>query len=124
MNKTQAFQMAVIKRIVVLANSIKNSGRCLAGKELLRTRGGWDPGGWVRVVGTEDGGEVPVSWMLEQFGREPKLLDIGGSRFGTVARSMNSPSLIRYCRRNVTLICRGGAIQSFRFRFPSADRFT
>jgi len=76
MNTTQSIQMAVIKRVVILANSIKNSGRCLAGKELRRTRGGWEQGGWIRIVGTEDGGEVPVSWMLEQLGREPRLLDI------------------------------------------------
>ena len=68
--------MAVIKRIVVLANSVKNSGRCLAGKELIRTGGSYEVGNWIRVCGSEDGGEVSVSWMLEQLGREPRLLDV------------------------------------------------
>jgi hypothetical protein len=67
--------MAVIKQIVILANSMKNSGRCLAGKELIRNGKHTEVGSWIRVVGSEDGAEVPVLWMLEQFGREPKLLD-------------------------------------------------
>lgn len=68
--------MAVIKRIVILANSVKNSGRCLAGKELCFNQGKWEVGSWVRIVGAADGSEVSLSWMLEQFGREPKLLDV------------------------------------------------
>ena len=68
--------MAVIKRIVVLANSVKNSGRCLAGKEIISKRGEFELGSWIRVVGSEEGGEVLVSWMLEQLGREPRLLDV------------------------------------------------
>ena len=68
--------MAVIKRIVVLANSVENSGRCLAGKELIWKREDYEVGSWIRVVGNEDGAEVQVSWMLEQLGREPRLLDV------------------------------------------------
>jgi hypothetical protein len=68
--------MAVIKRIVILANSIKNSGRCLAGKELVWNGGKWEPGPWIRIVASEQGAEVPVGLMLEQFGRTIKLLDV------------------------------------------------
>lgn len=68
--------MAVIKRIVILANIMKNSGRCLAGKELIRNGKNTEVGSWIRVVGSEDGVEVQVSWMLEQLGREPNLLDV------------------------------------------------
>lgn len=68
--------MAVIKRVVILANSIKNSGRCLAGKDLVWNNGKWEVGAWIRIVASEQGAEVPVSWMLEQFGRTIKLLDV------------------------------------------------
>lgn len=67
--------MAVIKRIIILANSIKNSGRCLAGKELVFHRGSWHIGNWVRIVASEDGAEVPIPLMLAQLGRLPNLLD-------------------------------------------------
>lgn len=67
--------MAVIKRIVILANSIKNSGRCVAGKELVFNRGSWEVGNWVRIVATEEGAEVPVPLMFAQFGRQPNLLE-------------------------------------------------
>jgi hypothetical protein len=68
--------MAVIKRIVILANSMKNSGRCLAGKELIRNGKDIEVGSWIRVVGSEEGAEVQVPWMLDQVGREPNLLDV------------------------------------------------
>jgi hypothetical protein len=68
--------MAVIKRIVILANSLKNSGRCLAGKELTFSNGKWEVGRWIRIVASDQGAEVPVGLMLEQFGRTIKLLDM------------------------------------------------
>jgi hypothetical protein len=68
--------MAVIKRIVILANSIKNHGRCLAGKELVRKNGKFEAGPWIRIVASDEGAEVPVGLMLEQFGRTIKLLDV------------------------------------------------
>ncbi|MES1180302.1 MAG: hypothetical protein ABUL66_00405 [Verrucomicrobiota bacterium] len=64
------------KTIVVLANSVKNSGRCLAGKEVVWAGGGWQAGGWIRPVASPDGGEVGVPLMRQALGREPALLDI------------------------------------------------
>jgi hypothetical protein len=62
--------------IVVLANSIKNNERCLAGKEIARTGEHWRIGGWIRPVGTAAGAEVPVALMRRCLGREPRLLEI------------------------------------------------
>ena len=41
-----------------------------------RARGSSGGGKLDSGCGSEDGGEVYVSWMLEQLGREPKLLDV------------------------------------------------
>jgi len=38
------------KTIVVLANSVRSSGRCLAGKEVVWTGADWSVGGWIRPV--------------------------------------------------------------------------
>ena len=64
------------KSIVVLANSVKKSGRCLAGKELIWTGAEWTVGNWIRPVATPDGGEVPGFEMTQALGREPQLLEI------------------------------------------------
>jgi hypothetical protein len=64
------------KTMVVLANSVKRNGRCLAGKELVRDRGGWKAGDWIRPVSKPDGGEVSVEKMKAALGHEPKLLEI------------------------------------------------
>lgn len=64
------------KTIVVLANSVKKSGRCLAGKELVRLGDRWQAGKWIRPVGTTDGGEVPLYSMTRALGHDPKLLEI------------------------------------------------
>lgn len=52
----------VAKRICVIANSIKKSNRCIAGREVLKGRGGnhyW--GNWVRPVSSHDEGAVSVN---------------------------------------------------------------
>jgi len=65
-----------VKTIVVLANSVKKSGRCLAGKEIVRTSNDWSVGNWIRPVSSHDGSEIPVYSMRQALGREPQLLEI------------------------------------------------
>lgn len=67
---------AMKKTIVVLANSVKIRGRCLAGKELAWDGKEWKVGDWVRPVSTPQGGEVAISQMADSLGREPALLEI------------------------------------------------
>jgi hypothetical protein len=64
------------KTIIVLANSVKKSGRCLAGKEISWTDGYWKAGGWIRPVTSPEGGEVGLYSMKQALGREPLLLEI------------------------------------------------
>ena len=64
------------KTIVVLANSMKRGGRCLAGKELIPRGQGWEIGSWIRPVATESSGAVPVYPMQRALGHLPRLLEI------------------------------------------------
>jgi hypothetical protein len=66
----------ISKTMVVLANSVKKSGRCLAGKEVVRLGNQWNVGKWIRPVTTRDGGEVPLYSMTRALGHDPKLLEI------------------------------------------------
>ena len=67
-----------VKRIVCLANSRKNGGRCIAGKEL-----GPDgrPGGWIRPISAAPGGEVRERERQYEDGSEPEILDVIEIRF-------------------------------------------
>jgi hypothetical protein len=52
----------VAKRICVIANSIKKSNRCIAGREILKGKDGNDHwGGWIRPVSCHDEGAVSVN---------------------------------------------------------------
>ena len=62
-----------LKRIVCLANSRRNNGRCVAGKELLPDG---RPGPWLRPVSNRDGEEVAEPERQYADGSEPRLLDI------------------------------------------------
>ena len=66
----------ISKTIVVLANSVKKSERCLAGKELMRLGNQWQVGNWIRPVGPTAGGEVPLHLMKRALGHDPKPLEI------------------------------------------------
>lgn len=47
------------KTILILANSIRCGGRCVAGRELTRdTSGKWQPGAWIRPVSPVGEGEL------------------------------------------------------------------
>lgn len=63
---------AYSKTIIVLANSRKISGRCVAGKELVGTTFG----GWVRPVSLRPAGELSEADRQFQDGTDPKLLDV------------------------------------------------
>ena len=64
--------MSYSKKIVCLANSKKNGGRCVAGKELLST----GIGGWIRPISTRDSAEINMSERQYKGRTEPELLDI------------------------------------------------
>lgn len=64
------------KTIVVLANSVKSSLRCLAGKELIKDGGKWRIGRWIRPVSTKEGGGLSVYGMEQSLGHDPHLLEI------------------------------------------------
>src|ERR1700722_2550931 len=64
------------KLIVVLANSVKSSGRCLAGKEVFDNGKTWNIGDWIRPVATKDGGELSAYQMSRALGHDPKLLEV------------------------------------------------
>src|SRR3979490_2003516 len=60
------------KKIVVLANSRKISGRCVAGKEIA----GGAFGGWIRPVSLRPAGELSEADRQFQDGTDPKLLHV------------------------------------------------
>jgi hypothetical protein len=64
--------MAVVKRIVCLANSRKRSGRCVAGKEL----GPSGFAGWVRPVSDRPFAEVSDYERMYRDGSDPRVLDL------------------------------------------------
>jgi len=75
-HKNMAYLMPVKKIIVVLANSKKTGGRCLAGKELVRKGDAWEVRSWIRPVTSGKGGAVPLYLMTAGLGHVPKLLEI------------------------------------------------
>jgi len=64
--------MASVKRIVCLANSKKNSGRCVAGRELTASGAGH----WIRPVSERPGEEVSEDERQYDDGSDPRLLDV------------------------------------------------
>ncbi|GMW05565.1 MAG: hypothetical protein QY320_08300 [Gammaproteobacteria bacterium] len=60
------------KHMVCLANSRKTSGRCIAGKELLRG----SAGGWLRPVSDREHEEVSEGERQYKDGTDPRVLDI------------------------------------------------
>ncbi len=64
------------KRVHILANSVKNSQHCIAGRELVERDGRRSFGEWIRPVSRHGGGEL--SWFDCQLpnGQLPKVFDV------------------------------------------------
>ena len=60
------------KRLLCLANSRKNNGRCVAGREVV----GGGTGAWIRPISSRPGQEVSEPERLYHDGGEPQLGDI------------------------------------------------
>lgn len=67
------------KKIVVLANSRKHSGRCLAGKEVSQSLDGTlNVGAWMRPISGRPGHELSELDRRLSDGQDPRLLDVVG----------------------------------------------
>lgn len=69
--------MEIYKEFVCLASSIKDSGRCIAGKEIENGQ----LGKWVRPICDSDYHELTEAERRYQDGSTPELLDIIGVHF-------------------------------------------
>jgi len=65
------------KRLLVLANSYKGNGRCIAGREIVAVgRDGYRLGSWIRPVGTDHQGELHEPQRRYHNGAFVEVLDI------------------------------------------------
>lgn len=64
------------KTILILANSIRRSNRCIAGREATNLNNKWQIGQWVRPVSAHGEGEVSPLESRCSDGSQPAVLDI------------------------------------------------
>ena len=68
---------AMVKTLVILANSIRESHRCVTGKELIPRGPKYDVKGWIRLAHPEtERGAVPVESTICADGASAAVLDI------------------------------------------------
>ena len=68
----KVMDMNYVRKIVCLANSRKHSGRCIAGKEVLKH--GY--GSWIRPISARPSAEVSEEERRYETGQNPKILDL------------------------------------------------
>lgn len=66
----------VTKRVLILANSIKKSARCVAGREFLEDASDTRLGQWIRPVSGLDEGELKTEHFRLRSGESARVLDI------------------------------------------------
>jgi hypothetical protein len=64
------------KRLIVLANSFKYGGRCIAGRELIAHSNTYRPGDWVRPLSAREGGEFMLPELRLSTGRPVQVRDV------------------------------------------------
>ncbi len=64
--------MTTLKKIICLSNSIKISGRCIAGKEYIGT----NPGDWIRPISCREFCEISETEREYENGQTAQVLDI------------------------------------------------
>lgn len=70
------FEETMKKIFLVLANSIRRGGHCIAGREMFQRDDKWSYGPWVRPVSQHGEGEVRTGECLCSDGNQPAVLDI------------------------------------------------
>jgi len=65
-----------VKRVLILANSIKKSARCVAGREIIQDGGKARLGGWIRPVSGSGEGELSSRHYALRQGGLASVLDV------------------------------------------------
>lgn len=74
MNDSQSPDTNQQRRLLILANSIKNHGRCVAGREIQRV----SPlklGGWIRPISKAEGGALSLNEVATESGSRLRVYD-------------------------------------------------
>jgi hypothetical protein len=64
------------KRLLILANSVKKGGHCIAGREIIRPEARMPYGNWIRPVSQGGEGELTDANCRFQTGKLPKVFDV------------------------------------------------
>ncbi len=102
-NKLSRGSLVQTKLMVILANSRRKGGRCIAAKEVELGCGYITPGGWVRPVapaGPSEEGELGPAHCLTSAGRSIQVLDIARGHFEGPTKGLNQPENWRLARQS------------------------